>query len=332
MLIDAATAEAVFASFDSGQRIPTLAPAYVLADAARDGALTPTFWLHERGTSRLLHGFLFGRIPGTEYCDVQSPYGYGGPLTNDRSEDFLAEAWQAWRDDCASARIVCEFLRFHPVAENWRFYRGTIEFDRQTVLIDLTKPDLLASYATRARGVLKKAAKAGYTVSWLDAVEALKTFPEVYLAAMREIGADAMYFFPPAYFERVLAISSARCAVCLDEDRQVVAASLFFFGPELVEYHLSGATQEGRRQGAPTLLLHAAAEQGKANGCRGLYLGGGTSRAADDPLLFFKSSLSSERRDFCIGRHIHDTAAYAELERLFAEQRKAFPQRVLFYR
>ncbi|GAA0569559.1 GNAT family N-acetyltransferase [Rhizomicrobium electricum] len=332
MLIDLSQAEAVFSSLAPESTAPTLSPSYVLADAARSADLIPTFWLFERGGSRLLQAFHLGAIPGTDYYDVQSPYGYGGPLTNDHSAGFLEAAWASWCRYCAEARVVCEFIRFHPMLENWRDYGGTTEFDRDTVYIDLRQPDLLASYTRGARARARKAERNVYSVTWLDADEALRVFPVVYHAAMEEIGADESYFFPQKYFEQLLAMAQMKCAVCRDPNGQIVASSLFLVGPKLMEYHLAGATPQGRTQGAPTAILHTAATFGQAAGCSSLYLGGGTSRDPDDKLLLFKASFSAQRRAYHIGRHIHLAAAYDDLKSAFRDQYDRFPQRVLFYR
>jgi hypothetical protein len=216
--------------------------------------------------------------------------------------------------------------------ENWRDYGGATEFDRETVYIDLRQPDLLASYTTRARGVIRKAERSCCSVSWLPAGEARHVFPPIYWTAMRDIGADSSYFFPQEYFERLLTAAQAKCAICRNAQGQIVAASLFLVGPVVMEYHLSGTTSQGRTQGAPSAILHDAAIFGQAAGCSSLYLGGGTSRSPDDKLLLFKASFSAERRAYHIGRYVHDAAAYSGLKSTFGEQYDRFPQRVLFYR
>lgn len=332
MLIELAAAQKVFWSFDAASVAPSLSPDYVLADGARRDDLTPKFWLYERGPSRLLHGFHLAPIAEAGVFDAQSPYGYGGPLVNDHSVDFLQDAWDAWRVFCKASRIVCEFIRFHPVIGNWRDYRGRTELNRDTVVIDLDQQNLQGSYTTRARGVIRRSERSGYTTSWIDKTEALRTFPDLYYETMRAVAAEGSYFFPSDYFERVIALPTMRCAVFRDEKGVIGSAALFLIGPSLMEYHLSAATLEGRAEGGPSAILHEAAKFGQSTGCSGLYLGGGATRLPDDKLLFFKSGFSAKHLEFHVGSYVHDVEAYEDLKVKYAEAYARFPTHVQFYR
>jgi lipid II:glycine glycyltransferase (peptidoglycan interpeptide bridge formation enzyme) len=112
---------------------------------------------------------------------------------------------------------------------------------------------------------------------------------------------------------------------------EVLAAAVFLFGAQVVEYHLSGTTAEGRRLGATNLLLHAAASRARLDGRIGLYLGGGTDSSPDNPLLRFKESFAAASHTFRIGSRILDPERYEQLKREFAEQARG-SRRVLFYR
>jgi len=57
---------------------------------------------------------------------------------------------------------------------------------------------------------------------------------------------------------------------------------------------------------------------------------GGTSAAADDPLLRFKESFAPASRWFRIGHRIHDPLGYARLRDVHPDF--AASKRVLFYR
>jgi hypothetical protein len=106
---------------------------------------------------------------------------------------------------------------------------------------------------------------------------------------------------------------------------------MFLFGSEVVEYHLSAASAEGRRSNATNLLLHGAAEGARQAGLRSLYLGGGTTSAADNPLLWFKTSYATADLTFSIGWRIHDPATYAGLQADHPDLARS-SRRILFYR
>ena len=105
---------------------------------------------------------------------------------------------------------------------------------------------------------------------------------------------------------------------------------VFLFGPVQAEYNLSGTLASARPSGATNLLLHTAASEAKDAGCRRLYLGGGTSAKADDPLLNFKRSFGEPGASFHIGGRIHDATAYDALRARYPE--RAASGRILFYR
>jgi hypothetical protein len=289
------------------------------------------FWLYEEGKYFLYQGAHLAEIPGTQYRDMQTPYQYGGPLSNTCDAVFLKRAWMAYVEWCRENNVVVEFMRFHPLLQNECFYGGEVIPNRLTVWIDLTVSDLLASYETRARTTIRKAIKNGLTTEWYFGSERAAWFTQFYQATMREIGADKNYLFPESYFRRLLAWNQSRLAVCLYEN-QPVAASIFLMGPEIMEYHLSAADTTGKRFGSTNFLLHEAALLGQENHCRRLFLGGGTDRVADNSLLRFKAGFSPNRAEFKIGKCVHSVEVYSLLQQQFLTAYAVHPTRVLFYR
>lgn len=325
--------DAALASFHhlpAARQAPSLHPAYVQADAARSG-LTPVFFVHQSGDNFFYHAFHLAVIPGTAYWDIQSPYGYGGPVANSDDPVFLAESWQAYSNWCREHQVLVEFVRFHPLLENWRFFSGEAMSDRETVWVDLKLPDLLASYEVRARTAIRKAIKQGLCVEWWAAERFHKSFQPLYSATMEGLKANGFYFFPPEYFSRLAQWDDARYAVSLHEG-EVVAAAIFLQGPNILEYHLSAANGVGKKLGATNLLLHEAGLYGQQVGCSRLHLGGGANADANNSLLFFKSGFSDRRASFKIGRKIHHPEAYLEMKSQWQAKTGRDSNRVLFYR
>ena len=86
---------------------------------------------------------------------MQSAYGYGGPVASTTDPAFLQSASAVWKDWCQEKKVLVEFIRFHPLLENWRFFSGDIFDDRMTVWIDLAVPGLMAQYTTRVRTAVR---------------------------------------------------------------------------------------------------------------------------------------------------------------------------------
>ena len=330
-LLSVQDASEFFEALPPALQVPSLHPYYVEADAARDPGISPRYFCHrEKGVS-FYHGFHVKEIAGTGYRDIQSPYGYGGPVCTSCEPPALARArgeFSAW---CAESGILAEFIRFHPMLKNWQYFDGEALVDRSTVCIDLLPDDLLAGYQTRARTAVRKALSNGLSVAWVDAEHFLEVFPGMYRQAMQQIGAQEFYLFQDRYLRELVSWKKVLGAICLC-DGEPVACAMFLQGPQLMEYHLSASSERGKKLCAANLILHEAAQQAKARGCRQLHLGGGTDARPDNPLLFFKSGFAPDKAEFRIGKAIHQPRAYASLREDWLERHGQVSNRVLFYR
>ncbi|MDD5249247.1 MAG: GNAT family N-acetyltransferase [Rhodocyclaceae bacterium] len=316
---------------DISQRAPSLHPEYLLADAQRSATLIPRFLVYQAGDHFHYHAFQMEAVPEVGLFDIQSPYGYGGPVATTTAPAFLNKAWNAHCRWCQENNILAEFIRFHPLLENWRYFCGEALDDRQTVWIDLAVPDLMTTYTPRVRTSIRKAMKNGLRVEWCDRHSFLTSFPRLYEETMHKLAADQFYFFSPAYFERITNPELARLAICRD-DNSIYAAAIFLHGSEMVEYHLSASNEAGKTLGATNLLLHEAANWAQQSGKKKLHLGGGTSAAPENPLFFYKAGFSTHRSLFRIGKKIHRPGAYAALKADWANRKDLAGNRILFYR
>jgi len=325
-LVDAARAQEVFDELPEEIRVASLSPEYVVADAARDPSLHPVFLLWRSGAATLMHAVHEAAIPGEDACDWQSPYNYGGPLTAALDRAPLSAGWVAFEEVARARRIIAEFIRFHPVLANHHGYPGVVRADRPVVRVNLSVKNLLESYSGRARTAVRKALRNGLQLIWVSSQQARAVFPGFYREEMRRIGANDFYLFPDCYFEQLLALRSAR-VFAVQRDGELLAMGVFLFAPRIVEYHLSATSPAGRSVGATNLLVHGAAQEG---GFNVLYLGGGTDRRPDNPLLQFKRSFGPAELQFHFGSRVYAEKAYTALQGRLPELARS--GRVLFYR
>jgi hypothetical protein len=320
-----------FAGFEAAKRAPSLHPFYILTDAERCQELQPVFFVYEESGAVYYHGFHVAKVAGTNFVDIQSPYGYGGPVSSSADEAFLANAWASYTAWCLENNVLVEFVRFHPLLENWRYYQGEVIPDRQTVWLSLENDDLLASYNVRARTAVRKALKEGLRVEWMDGTRFAGLFPNMYRVAMTEINADDFYHFNDGYFARLLNWDKSCLAVCFSGD-EAIAGAIFLAEQEIMEYHLSASTPFGKKMSATNLILHEAALLGQKKGCCSLHLGGGTDSRADNALLFFKAGFSHNRGLFKIGKQLHQAVAYKEIKDKWLKMHGTLSNNILFYR
>jgi len=332
-VLDLEAACRVFDAMPVRPRPATLHPRYVAADARRDPALTPLFLCVEAGGDRWLHALHTTVVPGTGWCDASSPYGYGGPIATTDAADFVRFAWQAYTQWMREAGVLVEYVRFHPLLANERWYGGRVQDNRAVVCVDLHTGDLEAGYSVRTRQAVRKAAAAGVVYEELPFSGDAPAFGPFHRAAMQAMDADPFYLFDDAYFEAMGRMPGATLAVCREAGADAwLAAALLLDGAGVREYHLAASSDGGRRLGAASLLLHRAALQAREGGCTQLYLGGGTDASEDNPLLFFKSGFSRQRLAYRTGSAVFDADGYARLEQRFALERAAHPHWPIFHR
>lgn len=268
----------------------------------------------EDGDAALVHPFLIRPID-EELSDIETVYGYSGPLAASADREFLVRAWDAFDGWCAERRVVAEFVRFNPLSENERTFGDRYEtsFARDSVVVDLTPSarERWQAYSSGQRNMVRRAEREGLDVGVVANVDA---FAALYRDTMRRVGADRRYFFSDAYFSNLHRGLGERLRLFgVRRGEDLVAAAIFLVHRDRMHYHLAASHPEARRGGASNLLLHAAIDWGAGSGLRILHLGGGLSPDHSDSLFRFKASVSRLTRPVYVGGRVHDAAAYKRL-------------------
>ena len=264
--------------------------------------------LLDRGRPFLLEheGAVFAGIERDDPArDVVTPYGYGGPAGGDGS------FWPAYEEWCRERGVVTSVVRFHPLYANQAGAPIHVEQLAPTVAWRLDpERDLLAGLHWKHRNKVRKAENAGATVG---AAHGLGEFVPLYEDTMRRVGADAFYFFEPAYWERLAGLGEAIVRFDAELDGEVVASALCLASKPWLHYHLSGTTDAGRSTGSSTLVLLEAARWAQERGFERFHLGGGLG-GRQDSLHHFKARFDPEGLvEAAVGKAIHDAEAYREL-------------------
>jgi len=323
---------AIFDSIPSQYKSAYLHPFYVSADASRDPALKPVFWVYEEDGAIFYHGFHLAKIENTQYYDIQSPYGYGGAISSSSDTNFLSRAWASYSNWCKENFVLAEFIRFHPLLQNWQFYNGEVIYNRDTVFVDLSSHDLMSNYNPRTRTAIRKALKNEMTFEWIKSDQAFYIFPKLYNSAMTLLGAESSYFFSDTYHQLILGWEKVNLAVCRLSDGNIGAAAVFFESNKMIEYHLGASTKTGQTLGAMLMLMYTVSLYAQKLGYEFLYLGGGTTSEAQDSLLFFKSRLSKLSASFRIGKSVFYPDMYDTIKYNWQLKNGCVPNRILFYR
>ena len=311
-------------------QLASLHPGMVQVDARRDDSLQAIHWVYRDRDSCILHSFELGSNPDLGIKDVQSAYGYGGPISNSEDPEFLRGADQAFCRWAQANSVVAEFLRFHPLVPHSRWYTGQVVRNRQTVYIDL-KRGLFEQYEARRRSDLRRFIAGGLQIRRASAQVMREVFPAMYQANMDRVEASRSYYFPASYFEALFEFEGVENWLAW-RDEQPIAGAVILVSPQAstVEYHLGAQAPDSAHYKVMVGLLHVIAEHYQNSSCNCFYLGGGRSVAADDSLLFFKKGFSPATSDFHTASKIYDGECYTRLMNMLPE--KAATGRVLFYK
>ncbi|MDD5456777.1 MAG: GNAT family N-acetyltransferase [Candidatus Margulisbacteria bacterium] len=284
-------------------------------------------FLYERGQDFFLNIAIkrpirnIGSVSLTEnYYDLETPYGYGGFLTNTADVDFINSALSAYREKCLAESIIAEFIRFHPFNDFAVKFGSLLDLcapDRHVVIVDLTleKDIRWSGYSSTARNLLRRAQEQLFVLQSTD----IDKFRQIYNQTMDRNKASDFYYFDENYYRSLV---SNKNVILLEvkQEATTVAMGFFMFGQEIAHYHLSANTEDGLHLNANYLMLDTAFDLGKEKGCSVFLLGGGRTNDPADPLLRFKQKFSGLTRDFYLGGKVYNQQKYNEYVNMWKEQ------------
>lgn len=278
--------------------------------------------------------FLLNKIQGykleEDYYDIETAYGYGGPLINTLNEKFRKSFEEKFLAYCKDNNIIAEFIRYHPILKNQEIFQSKIKLEenRKTLVVDLNnsleeiwmKEIYIKNRTTIRRGV-KEGAKVIYKKD-------LNNFEEIYKETMKKVNAEEYYYFSKDYFNYLKNLDYI--VIAIELRGRIIAEGVFLKGKNYLHYHLSGSKKEYLKYHPNNLMLWEAIKFGKENGFTKLHLGGGLTNSLEDSLYKFKSSFTKENLNYYIGKRVHNEKIYNYLleqyEKEYNEKSKLFLQ------
>lgn len=284
-----------------------------------------------------IYPFLINPIVGydldEEYYDIETAYGYGGPLISHYEEQFIKRFEHAFLDFCKEKNIIAEFIRFHPLINNHNIFSSNIKIqdNRTTVYLDLSKgietvwKDEITS---KNRNMIRKAEKNGVKIaSSYD----YKLFRDIYEHTMDKVGANGYYYFRDEYYYWMEEDKNYNLLSAM-KDNRIIASAIFIQYEDYCHYHLAGSLREYLKFAPNNLLLWEAIKFGYEKGAKFFHLGGGITNKSDDPLLKYKGSFSTKRASFYIGKRVHNQEVYDYLIYIWQKKYNQQPKLFLQYK
>jgi hypothetical protein len=253
------------------------------------------------------------KVVDQEIYDLETPYGYGGILTNSNDIRFLERAFMRYYERCSEEHIVCEFFRFHPFMKLPHLLKEKLDLytlDRQVVAIKLDQEREVrwGQYSSNTRNILRKCYKT-LSVSFSKNYD---NFISLYYDTMKKNDASEFYYFDRTYFDKLFELEKVFLVDVKFEDR-IISSGTFFRSGTLAHYHLSANSPEFYKLNGNYILLDFFAQNSAENGSSYLFLGGGRTAEPKDSLLKFKMRFSQKTLDFHLGGLVYDLETYKEL-------------------
>lgn len=275
-------------------------------------------FIYKEGHNIVLYPFMINEIVGynldKKYYDIETAYGYGGPITNNYEEEFLQNFENAFLKFCNENHIVSEFIRFHPLLKNEKIFSKNINIlhNRITVYLDLTKgieriwdEDI----KSKTRNMIRKAEKNGLKVEVSNDYD---IFKDIYSKTMNKVEASNYYYFDEKYYKQMEGSDNYILLKVMKENITIASAIFMKYG-DYFHYHLAGSLEDYLKFAPNNLLLWEAIKFAYKSGAKTFHFGGGLSDSLDDNLFKFKSSFSKNTADFFIGKRVHNKDIYEYL-------------------
>ncbi|MBQ9756841.1 MAG: GNAT family N-acetyltransferase [Clostridia bacterium] len=254
------------------------------------------------------------RLQDNGFFDIVTPYGYGGFIIEGENVRQLKEEYEQF---CKKEHIVSEFVRFHPILENWNGLDSVYDIVRlgNTVFMDTSAPETIwQNLTSKNRNMIRKAQKEGLKVFWGRDPQIIEQFIQIYNETMDKDSANDYYYFDKDFYESISEDLKHNALWFYSvKDDEIAAISIFLFCNGQMHYHLSGSKRKFSSLAPTNLLLYEAAVWASKNGYKTLHLGGGVGAAEDSLYKFKKAFNRNEDSAFCIGRKIFDNDTYQKL-------------------
>lgn len=309
------------------------------------------------GKVQILYPFILKKIPEEltkdlspePLYDIESPYGYGGPMillgdgyvyseNREPSDDIARIFTNEFLKYAEKEHIVAEFVRFNPITMNHNLFIShySIYLNRRTVCINTAQSfeRMLSSASSARRRNYYKAQDCGVQVGWfpLSDKDAMECFRKLYDTTMNRLDADKYYHFSDAYFNTLAQLpeEDAVIGIAAFEERPIGAILLLTDGMS-AHYHLGGSDEEYKNLQPTSLLLWEAARVANLCNLECLHLGGGLSLDENDNLFAYKKGFSNQVKEFYIGKRIFNPILYYSISDAWVAKTGKTPKIHLHY-
>jgi hypothetical protein len=287
----------------------------------KNKACEPKCYVYKTKDNIFFYPLIKRKITKTNYFDVITPYGYGGPIIKDYDKKFILEALNNYYGILAENKVICEQIKFHPLLQNVEIFKEinsyNIYMSCNTVTVDCKyDADFMISkiYKKSNKEKIKKIEKKSANVYFSKDAKSIKQFENIYNNNLKNINADKKYFFDQKYYKSILTNLKENFFIAnLEINNEILASQMVLYQNNIGHTHLQGTTLKGKKLGVTNFLKHKVILKAKELNIELLNFGGGRTNDENDSLLNFKKSFSNILSKFYIAEKIYNPEIYADL-------------------
>lgn len=268
----------------------------------------------EEGNRIMLMPFLRNNF--NDLFDFETPYGYGGPISNSDDMAWNNKALNAIIEKFRNSNYIAGFIRFHPLLNNADLCRNNMEVidDRKTIAIK-TSDDIediwKKQISSKNRNMIRKAEKNDLRFYRDNDFKFIESFKKLYNSTMERLEATDFYFFDDDYYNAFVKIFSGKGFLgCVFKGDEIISSALFMYEGDFGHYHLAGSNRMYSSLGANNYLLWNTACELHKESVKEFHLGGGINSDEENSLFKFKHSFSPNTKQFSIGKIIFNDDVY----------------------
>ncbi|MBE9601667.1 GNAT family N-acetyltransferase [Pedobacter sp. MC2016-24] len=281
----------------------------------------PVLFVYEEGPHFIALPLIKRKIENSEFFDVTSIYGYGGPISNlplsDIPDDRKANFKKSFQEFMDTEQCICVFSRLHPfiAQDDLLSTIGGVCDNGSTIYMDLSLPIEIqrSNYDKRLWRQIRKLRSENYIIKEAESEAEIRDFTMMYHKNMERLSAAPNYYFDYNYFVGLLNSKELDNKLILIYDGQkLICGALLLVSSYLIRNHLSATAQEYINESPSKLLTDEISLIGRKVGAKIFHLGGGVG-GKEDSLFKFKSHFSNTRIRDQIWCFVSNNQAYNEL-------------------
>lgn len=296
---------------------------------------TPMLFVYEEQNDFIALPMIQRAIKDSCMFDMTSVYGYSGPVSNKKFEEFDDQQIKnfecSFREFVEKEKIVSVFSRLHPFLNQNLFLDkiGGIRENGKTIFMDLTIPleEQRENYHKRLFRQIKQLRKKDYLIKETESQDDIKIFTRMYTENMDRLSASQDYYFDEEYFTKILKTREFNCKLIMIYDgEEATCGAIVGCSKNIIRNHLSATNENYIKDSPSKLLTDEISLIGRNLGMKYFHLGGGVG-GRNDSLFTFKSYFSSQYLEDYIWCYIADEQKYESLlkERDISSYNAFFP-------